>query len=395
MSRLSRMLTLCVAAVAVASVLFLGGTPGRAAPKPKPPGGGGSGGAVPPGTIFYNEYDNDFYDEFAMKADGSGKLPTIIPRAVPEARFPADISKLVYGNDPTIDRWSLQVQFVGVDPDQGVSVYEVFAVRPVVDENGLLGYDSVQLTELWPDYRVAMPSENNCRWSIDGEDSFLSFRADERVWDENDGKWLTVSNHLFRLDVSGTMIELAHQMDVDLKVLAGDPALVLTLTAPYVSARNFRPHEFSRDGTKLAYMERHPDDPGNFPLLMVATDLDADTPTVTEMPYNSPDFHWSPATDRLIFSRNDNIMTMAADGTDVRTLLARTSNTIYYQPIWSPDGQYVAYTRGRWRGWTLETYIERIPAAGGTAILMTGDLNKDVRKNPLNWLTDNSGLPSP
>jgi WD40-like Beta Propeller Repeat len=378
MSRLARMFSLFVVAAAVAAVLFVGGQPHSAVAKP--PGGGG-GGTVPPGTIFYSYYGVTFQNE-AMKADGSHKTLTVIP---------GDLSNLVYGSDPTIDRWSLYVDSVGVDPDSGWTVYEMFAVRPYVQTDGSFGYHRVQLTNLWPTYRV-VPTENNvCRWSNDGQDSFVSVIANQLDVDAS-GQPTAVKDLLLRLNVSGWMIDTANEFGFNLNIGPADPKLVVAVTATTVSPLNFRLHDFSRDGTKVAYMESHPGDPGGFPLLQVA-DLTAGTTKV--MPVNPSVFHWSSAEDRLLFSWINDIKTMAADGTGIRTLLTHSSTTTYNSPTWSPDGQSIVYARILLKGSTPEYTIERIPAAGGTAVVLTADLDKTVHKYPVKWVSDNSGIPSP
>lgn len=350
------------------AALFLAQNPVEVAAKP--PKGGGGGGEVPAGTIFYT----DETDAYAMRADGSGKVLTVIP---------GDLSNRVYGSDPTFDRWSLQVQQVDDYPTQGFGIYELFAVRPIDVGDGIIEYDTVQLTALYPDYYVVDPSNQVPRWSNDGEDSFVSFRAHEFGVDEN-GKRFFVKNHLFRLNVSGLDIHLATE---DLKISALDQRLISVVSSTSPNAITFQQHDFSGDATKVAYLE---DDPGGSWRLMVA-DLTAGTKT--PLPVSPYQFEWSPTQDRLVFALGG-IKTCAADGGELQILLENTTQTSYAFPKWSPDGQHLVYTRIRKKAFNADDrFIERIPSSGGSPVLLSGDLNSKRVIGSSRWLSNGPGQP--
>jgi TolB protein len=98
--------------------------------------------------------------------------------------------------------------------------------------------------------------------------------------------------------------------------------------------------------------------------------------------------NWSPHGDRIVFQRcsGDNgdwdILTMAADGTDVRNVTGTFSEDT--DASWSPDGRYIVYSSDF--GDLSEPEIFVIPASGGTPTRLT--FTEGYYKGAPSWSPD-------
>ena len=362
-----RLFFILIAVALVASLLGL--SPSRSAP---PHGGGGS---VPPGKILYT-YNNQTWQ---MNGDGSGKS-TVSLSAVP--------SRDTYSGH----RWSILM-----------SNGEVWATPNNVDFlqiTNLQQYDNGDGTITC----VILNDGTGARlsWS-NGGDSFISVKGIHWVQDASlpvpppggDADMSDLYLAIYRLDVSALELEARYQSQLP------GPAFDITLAVPVITEpfgyeENFTEHQWSPDGTKIAYKWRN-----NFedfgpadlwvadvgPGVTLPVNALTDGVRIVNIATNRIDFpQWSPpgaAEQRIAFRySNGDLRTVRPDGTGLTTV----ANVGYGPSFWSPDGNHFVYRKMVQKTFTKREYfLYRIGASGGTSVLLTGDLNKELDKGLLGW----------
>jgi hypothetical protein len=97
---------------------------------------------------------------------------------------------------------------------------------------------------------------------------------------------------------------------------------------------------------------------------------------------------WTPpgvASPRIVFQSGGIIRTMNPDGTGIKTLVTSGGGA----PCWSLDGQHIVYSQTTYKTdpWQTirRTDMFRMPAAGGTAVNLTSELDPLFFKVPMAW----------
>ena len=82
------------------------------------------------------------------------------------------------------------------------------------------------------------------------------------------------------------------------------------------------------------------------------------------------DPNWAPRGTRLAFAAADGVYTINADGTDVRKIWTNRQESSPYDPIWSPDGRWIAFIAGSDHSYyTGPVYLIR-PSGEGARVRM-------------------------
>ena len=232
-----RVLSVCVLA-AITGVLVTNSALAKKPPPPPPP-------SAPLGTIFFKAAD----DYYAVKGDSSDRQ-LVIPRPVALSYYASSYgeirpSHLVYGTDARYDRWWLGVKAVD-------SVPEIFAFKRSPAGSIL----EVQLTGMGVAEQGPFFRGLGARWQLQWgpQDAFVSFKTVEYEVDDNgDPVMDSIVNHVVRLEVSGSDIELAAGLGLDLNVTPDSPAWSVAATIANGYEGNFESHDWSPSGTSIVY----------------------------------------------------------------------------------------------------------------------------------------------
>ncbi|MBW3600465.1 MAG: hypothetical protein KY475_24775 [Planctomycetes bacterium] len=361
---------------AAVAALFLCGAAAEAA---KP-----GSGVVPPGTIYFNQVFQsgtpDYYQEtWRMSGDGSGKAFV----AVLSRDFNAVPSHLTYDGH----RWWLVVRSdeaglpnLWATPD-GVAWVQVTDSRTTDNGDG---------TDTISRFGAASTNDIEPSWSNDGLDSFASIAGVRWTRVIETGEILHQERAIFRVAISGVELEtILDENLADPKLNADDSRVAAIVTTPFLFGRNFVYHHWSPDGAKVAYAFRNDLETLTWEDVWVAdvsqgpADAlldgfrihDGDNP-VYGIQWSG---HPSSADQRIVFSLGGAIRSVQPDGAGA-ILLAGGRN-----PHWSPDGQYVAFDYTQRKGTNVYHHVGRIPAAGGTVVNLTSDLDKTTPKSVRGW----------
>jgi hypothetical protein len=314
----------------------------RAAP---PSGGGG----VPPGKIFYtwrtamqhSGGGGAYLGLWSMNADGSGKqLLPYQPRSIDSAQ----LSHLVHQGH----RWFLEF---GPSPNFA-NRSAVFAVR----EDGDPNFTVVLVDD--PDMGL-----NHFRWAKD--DSFLSICAIASIVDEA-GRRVTDPDALAHIYDAGVAF------DPDSGLPALTTPLVEVAQGERLGYADIWNHDWSPDGTEVVY-ERRPNDGTATSDVKITNVVAGATRLLADYSYDPA---WSPDGTRIAFKPfNDGIHVVNPDGTGLLKITSSNSDDV---PVWSPDSKHVVFDRlliKTVRGRQESHYdVYRVPAAGGKAVNLTGDI---------------------
>lgn len=294
----------------------------------KPSGGGGGGGTVPPGIIYFGQYQGNW---MSMNGDGSNKryAPIMNPSSQRHAG----------------SRWSLQGDIVDgpLDPS-GNEPIELFATN----ESGR----SIQLTH---DPDICCVSYWLSAWSKD--DSFVSFAG---VMNTPDG----LIGGLFVIDLdwsTGVPIATEPMLVFEAEVYRG--------SYWRWSDVNLYQHDWSPAGDEVVYTAY---DSVHVRQLYVASFTGVGVQTSHLTSGTNP--AWSPDGSRIAFDRNE-IWTIRPDGAGALRLTQASATQGQSSPTWSPDEAYLAFGNASTAksGKTTST-IQRIAAAGGAATNLTSEL---------------------
>ncbi len=339
---------------------------------------------TPPGTIYYGTYREatsglptvTFTGWWSMNGDGTNKQSGLaVPANGVGTREP---SRLLHGG-----RWFLTEESVGGKyPNVWRDRMEVFAHR----EDGL----SVQLTN---DASLERGSQISLSWAHD--DSFLSNAyvkwtpvvSGGNYTDAGGQQWLATAG-IYRIPIDwsgGTPV-------------AGAPVEVLQAgfwfgaQGDYDSFRaspNVGEVRWSPAGDRVVYRQANSVVGGTFNLKVTSFDGSGNATGTATLLTSGGWWHpaWAPDGSRIAVSRvnyTNRITTIRPDGTGLLEL-TNSSKDWDYEPSYSPDGAYIAFTRKTQKkvgGRTVNLWnILRVPAGGGGVTDLTGDV-ADQAKHP-------------
>lgn len=339
----------------------------KPAPPPPPP---------PPGKVLFevllNPGPSYSRQDWQMNGDGSGKSLVLVP---PRDESPAP-SKQVYSTG----RWWLFTQDFELWATNGAVLIQVTDVSPV-QSNGIEEGTRV----------IGTPS-----WSNDGLDSFISvcgvyIRRDVATNTILEGIW-----QLEVLDVSAADLDAAAAANVQPTPL-GEADLFPVIAKAQLGA-NLSDHHWSPDGTKVVCTFFDAGDPaettGATDLYVVdvtsalATGIPVDPSTgvkvfngVSSTGYGVETPRWSHASNKIALIHKARLYTVNANGSGLSQLTTISTAT----PVWSPNDAFLACRQTSSKGSSTYYDIVRIPNNGGTAVSLTGDINRTNPKIVLGW----------
>jgi hypothetical protein len=307
----------------------------------KKPGGGGGGDTtpVPAGTIHFSARGC-----WTMNADGSNKEGAAC-MGIPSHRLYAGA------------RWFLTTW---PNPDSGAE--ELAIVREDGDPT------SVVYTG------IAAESVFRVRWAKD--DSFVSFSG---------GPTPSVAGSENAIYVAPVV------WDAD-----GAPSLtsdfVATITGTFTNdGPELGPwFDWSPDGLSVVYVRWTSGLLDSEPLLSVAH---IQTGNTTVLAITSSPMEWSPDGTRIAVHLDEwsssGIYTITPDSAKLVQVTSEGKSKNDFLPVWSPDSKYIAFgrqqttTKGGFTTTTGDVY--RVPAGGGSAVNLTGDMSYKGTKWPNAW----------
>lgn len=335
-----------------------------AKPPPPPP---------PAGKIYFTQ----LHTTYQMSPNGSGKvalgLPSVLPTPgggiQPVYLLP---SSRTYGGL----RWWLTYQHT-FDEAGDFAGSEVFAYQEGNSQ-------PVQVTAMAAD-NMWIPgiysSTASPRWSGDGLDSFISFIVRDN-FDENAPN---VRDHLCRIWIDGDDIAA---------IAAGAPPLTAGDFEFLFTDFSLFSYGWSSDPDVLAYRSGL-GSIGDIRVRVLGQDPEnpvADYPIVVGVYGGLPSECWSPDDTRITFTTGNTqswggVWTVNADGSNLRQVATNTSKWTYGAQLWSPDGSQLLITTVQDRGPYNPRYynLARMPAAGGTITVLTGDMNPEFGKTAKAW----------
>jgi hypothetical protein len=355
---------------ALVTFAVIGSLFGLPAAKTAPKGGGGGGGLVPPGKILYSYAGSNWQ----MNGDGSGKTGIA-------GYAPGHPSRHVYNGH----RWWIRT----IDN-------EVWARR---DDSDFLQVTSAKIQDNGDGTITVVWFEDgwfNARptWS-NGGDSFMSMQGWQWTQFASDavgeGPMWDMIQGIYVIPVSAAELEARFQLSEPSPALSQSQLQLVVYSDGHIGG-NLSVHHWSPDATKVVYSwgleVGHPDvcvaDVGSGVSLPINA-ATAGTSVFEWNHYTLTDLQWSPqantSTQRILV-QSGNAMTIRPDGSNLVTLFATSDS----RARWSPDGQHIAYRRATPKGFNNWNYqLHRIPGAGGTAVLLTGDLDRSANKFVLGW----------
>lgn len=381
--------------------------------------------AGPSGTIYYQAYNSSGASFNAIKPDGSGQSTNLLPNllSLTDASLITYVNPSfhAYGTVPTKDRWWIvplpngtydEVRDGGGGIHYDVPHHDLFAVRQDPQNRSQLVV--VQVTDL---FGIVMFNKlgNTC-WSNDTNDAAASFVQGTMAYDIRPA---------FEFDDSTgtTFVDYAKWVNcaVNVPLTAGE------IQAGW-QANNFLP--FGPDSALPEEVDaaiRHvPDRSSTFyPRI---DGQGAFSPDGAFALANTPDRHffkldaasgsivqtlftdqitglaqWSPSGSSVAISdyagqgwapNYGNIQTIPANGGTLKKVLAATvrgsTQTMYRNPVWSPDSKYMAVTKEVWSGSTLTgLWITRLSLSDGKTLDLLSLPTSGTNTTLLRWVADN------
>jgi hypothetical protein len=333
----------------------LGGLAGLDKASAAKPGGGGT---THTSRIYYTRFS--LPTTFQMYENGADKIQVGLPTGISAAP-----SSQRYGGSP----WWITS---AVDPNTGFA--ELVGYRED-------GNPPVQLTAAGADVFLSydIVPRDQARWSNDGQDRFLTFRAG------------TIGGEfLCRLWITAADIE-AIRLGAP-PFTAADVELAVPLPAGVVD------YAWSNDDDVLALLVNDYDGNGN---AIGKTIWMSDLSVSGSFPIYSRDnvegaikasIRWSPDGSRIAFSTHNSssyggAWTVAPDGSQLLKIKSNTGTMSYSSLLWSPDGSELLLHTIKDRGFGVWYYnLARIPAAGGTLTTLTSDVTQTSDKTAVGWV---------
>jgi hypothetical protein len=223
-------------------------------------------------------------------------------------------------------------------------------------------------------------------WSNDGLDTFISMKPSQyRVELDAEGRLFyreVLAKHIVRLAISGQALV---GLVAEGPITSNDErfSIVMTQPAAQVTTWTFYNHHWDPTGTKLLYTEDMGPGPGVYVRDLVAQ---ADT-LVWVIAGSWIHCRWSPAGNKIAVNESGVIWTVNSDGSSVFKVLSSKSESYDY-PFFSPDGKWLVYRGSAWTTKGTSSWIGRIPAAGGSQMNLTSDMNKLDQKYPEGWFSN-------
>jgi TolB protein len=162
-----------------------------------------------------------------------------------------------------------------------------------------------------------------------------------------------------------------------------DPTIAAPSEPDLSIERRVVPLDWSADGDRLLFVR-----PPSFDLYVRASD---GSETKLTHGLSVQEASWAPDGSKIVLAVNDEIDVMDAEGSR-RTLLFRDPKTYSFNPVWSPDGSTIAFTRVSSTG-TARSELWVMSADGADAhALVTSVQMHDYALNPASWSPDGSRL---
>jgi hypothetical protein len=334
--------------------------------------------------------DNPDNSNWEMNADGTGKLfvaPGLggFPLYNALGGRPSALKYAAVGG-----RWFLKVEESNEDlwihnsdgTDHTFKGRELFAYGYIDDV-----WQRIQVTDMASQgYRDTFEHPDDGVWSNDGADTFISMKPSRyRVEIDGMGRVFyreVMCKHIVRLNISGQELETLAAAGLEPLITSADPEFLEIMTQPaeQLTSWTFDNHHWNPTGTKLLYVEDLGSGPGVY-----VRDLVADTDQlIWQIPGQFVHSRWSPAGDKIVLNSLNAIWTVNPDGSGLLKVLSSKTESYYY-PFFSPDGKWLVYRGSVSTNKGTSSWIARVPAAGGSPVNLTSDMNKLDQKYPEGW----------
>ncbi len=340
-----------------------------AKPAPPPP---------PPGMIYYSINDSGL-GLWSMDGNGSGKTS--------QFSFPSDQD--AYTSVPSLGSYNGHRWWLVVRPSG--STTDLFATKD--------GQSWIQLTasgvrDNGDGTETISNFAGGVSWSNDSLDQFCSIKVVRWVRDKTTGAYWNLQRVIYRLDVSAFTLETMVAGVDDPMLSDGDAGVTPIIWTSATLGGALGEHHWSPDGTKITFLNYF-NNAEYGPDLWVAdvSDLSAgpiDAALAVKVFENGNTFgaygpqwsrHANPQDQRISFDAGGYVYTVSPNGSGLVKV------TTGYQPFWSPDSKYLAYSRTTTKGtFGNNSYnVARIPATGGTIVTLTSDLDPALYKEVVGW----------
>jgi Tol biopolymer transport system component len=116
---------------------------------------------------------------------------------------------------------------------------------------------------------------------------------------------------------------------------------------------------FSADGRRVAFNPRYGIEAAGITLMTLGDERASLVPNQpAQDEYSSWGIAWAPDGERLAFVNGDRVFTIATDGSEIRKLGSGV------HPVWTPDGDHIVYTSGRYTGRDQDIVVVRADGTG-------------------------------
>ncbi len=240
------------------------------------------------------------------------------------------------------------IDHVAWSPDGEQIVYTLYGRMYVIDGDGA---NQRELTDQYGKYPI---------WSPDGTHISFIFNGTIYTIDKDGSNLDQINSDIWGHDLAwspdGTQVAYSHKDKI--YVMEADGSNIEQLSGNSDNYLDSRP-VWSTDGTRIAFIRHHTDDPHSFdrevrPVGIFAMEADGgNIKQLTDNPHGDTDPAWSEDSSRIAFSRHDGvgghtIFLMDAYGLNQRRLTDRRYGRYLgpqeFRPSWEPGGERIAFS---------------------------------------------------